>query len=174
MTRTRRRRLIVLASCVLLAGGLFLLLSGARELIWPWWHQKQVAKTWPPPSPAPSVPAQPPPPAPPKTLDHSLFHTGDTVAKLTIPRLGGEWYIVEGTEDATLRLGPGHLTGTAFPGEKGNCVIAGHRDTQFRRLKDIKKGDDILLATSIGESRYRVIGWDIVKPTDTRSLDDTP
>jgi sortase A len=107
-------------------------------------------------------------------LDHSLFHTGDTVAKLTIPRLNGEWYIVEGTEDKTLRLGPGHLTGTAFPGEKGNCVIAGHRDTQFRKLKDIRKGDEILLNTSIGESRYKVTGFDIVKPTDTRSLNDSP
>ena len=43
-----------------------------------------------------------------------------------------------------------------------------------RRLKDIKKGDEIVLSTSIGESRYRVTGWDIVLPTDTRSLDDTP
>ena len=28
--------------------------------------------------------------------------------------------------------------------------------------------------TSIGESRYRVTGYDIVKPTDTRSIQDTP
>jgi sortase A len=157
---------------VLLAAGIYLLLSGARELIWPWWHQRKAAKVWPPPSPPP-IPA-PPRPAPPKTLDHSLFHRGDTVARLTIPRLGGEWYVVEGTEDATLRLGPGHLSGTAFPGEKGNCVIAGHRDTQFRKLKDIHKGDEIVLSTSIGESRYKVTGWEIVKPTNTKSLEDTP
>lgn len=96
------------------------------------------------------------------------------MAKLTIPRLHGQWFVVEGAEDSTLRLGPGHLEGTAFPGEKGNCVIAGHRDTQFRSLKDIRKGDEIVLSTSVGESRYRVTGYDIVKPTDTRSLDDTP
>jgi|SRR5581483_4365760 len=171
MTRKSRRRLIVLASCVLLAGGILLLLSGARELIWPWWHQKQAAKVWPPPAPKAPAPSLP---SPPKTLDHSLFHRGDTVAKLTIPRLGGEWYIVEGTEESTLRLGPGHMTGTAFPGEKGNCVIAGHRDTQFRKLKDIHKGDEIVLKTSIGETRYKVTGWEIVKPTNTASLQDTP
>ena len=96
------------------------------------------------------------------------------MAQLTIPRLQGEWYVVEGTDNADLRLGPGHLPGTAFPGEKGNCVIAGHRDTQFRVLKDIRKGDEILLRTSIGETRYRVTGFEIVKPTDTRSLQDTP
>jgi sortase A len=157
----------------LLAAGVYAMLSGARELIWPWWHQKQTAKVWPPPPAAPVAPVTPPAP-PPKALDHSLFHPGDTVARLTIPRLKGEWYVVEGTEDSTLRLGPGHLTGTAFPGEKGNCVIAGHRDTQFRRLKDIQKGDEIVLSTSIGESRYKVTGWQIVKPTDTRSLNDTP
>jgi sortase A len=166
-----KRKVLLLASFLLLGFGIYFILSGARELVWPWYHQKKVARTWPPQSvPAPQTQT---PPAP-KRLDHSLFHTGDTVAKLTIPRLKGQWFVVEGTEDNSLRLGPGHLEGTAFPGETGNCVIAGHRDTQFRSLKDIKKGDEIVLTTSIGESRYRVTGWDIVKPTDTRSLDDTP
>jgi sortase A len=173
--RHRKRKFVLLASSVLLAAGLYFLLSGARELVWPWLHQKKAAKTFPAPgpAPAPASPTQPPAPAP-KQLDHSLFHRGDTVAKLQIPRLSGEWYVVEGTEDQDLRLGPGHLPGTAFPGEKGNCVIAGHRDTQFRKLKDIQKGDEIVLTTSIGTNRYRVTGYDIVKPTDTRSIQDTP
>jgi sortase A len=168
-----KRKIPIFASFLLLGFGLYFLLSGTRDLVWPWWHQQKAACTWPPPSPAPA-PSHPVPEPAPKILNHSLFHTGDTVAKLTIPRLKGEWYVVEGAEDNTLRLGPGHLEGTAFPGEKGNCVIAGHRDTQFRRLKDIKKGDEIVLSTNVGESRYRVTGYDIVKPTDTRSLDDTP
>jgi sortase A len=172
MLAKRRRKLLTLASFLLLGFGIYFLLSGTRELVWPWIYQKKAARTWPPAYP--TLPPRPTPEPPPKTLDHSLFHTGDTVAKLTIPRLKGEWYVVEGAEDSTLKLGPGHLEGTAFPGEKGNCVIAGHRDTQFRRLKDIKQGDEIVLSTSIGESRYRVTGYDIVKPTDTRSLDDTP
>ena len=170
--RRRRRRLILLASLVLLAGGLYFLLSGARELIWPWLHQKKASRTFPAPPPAPFP--EPGKPSVPKQLDHSLFHRGDTVAKLEIPRLSGEWYVVEGTDDRDLRLGPGHLPGTAFPGEKGNCVIAGHRDTQFRKLKDIRKGDEIVLTTSIGSNRYRVTGYDIVKPSDTRSIQDTP
>ena len=164
--RRKRTKWILAASAVLLAAGAYFLLSGARELIWPWLHQKKAAKRFAP------KPAPPAPPVP-KQLDHSLFHRGDTVAKLEIPRLGGEWYVVEGAGDQDLRLGPGHLEGTAFPGEKGNCVIAGHRDTQFRMLKDIQKGDEIVLTTSIGLTRYRVTGYDIVKPTDTRSIQDT-
>ena len=170
--RRQRKRILRLVSLALLAAGCYLLWLGARELILPWWHQRQAAKIFPPNPPAPPAPTLPPPPPP--TLDHSLFHPGDTVARLSIPRLNGEWYVVEGTDDKDLRLGPGHLTGTAFPGEKGNCVIAGHRDTQFRKLKDIRKGDEILLRTSVGESRYLVTGYEIVKPTDTHSLLPTP
>lgn len=171
MRARRRKRLLTAVSLVLLAAGAYLLLLGFRELLVPWWHQREAAKVFPPAPPAPAPPA--PAPAPPR-LDHSLFHPGDTVAQLTIPRLNGVWYVVEGTDEKDLRLGPGHLPGTAFPGEQGNCVIAGHRDTQFRKLKDIRKGDEIVLRTSIGESRYRVTGYEIVKPTDTRSLRDTP
>ena len=73
---------------------------------------------------------------------------GDTLAKLKIPRLETELYVVEGDGQRELRRGPGHLAGTAMPGENGNCVIAGHRDTHFRVLKDIREGDDIILQTS--------------------------
>ena len=47
-----------------------------------------------------------------------------------------ELYVIEGDSHRELRRGPGHLVGTALPGEDGNCVIAGHRDTHFRVLKD--------------------------------------
>jgi sortase A len=124
--------------------------------------------------PQPAPPGPPPAPAPPKAWGRLRFHRGDTVATLTIPRVQGEWRVVEGAEEASLRLGPGHVAGTALPGENGNCVIAGHRDTQFRKLKDIRQGDEIVLRTSIGESRYKVTGWEVVKPTNTHVLNATP
>jgi sortase A len=99
---------------------------------------------------------------------------GDTVAKLSIPRLNTELYVVEGTDTADLRRGPGHLTGTAMPGEAGNCVIAGHRDTHFRVLKDIRVGDDIVLQTASGQYLYRVKRTHIVSPQNTSSLQPTP
>ena len=95
---------------------------------------------------------------------------GEAIAKLTIPRLDTELYVVEGDDDKDLRLGPGHLPGTAMPGADGNCVIAGHRDTHFRVLKDLKKGDEIILETSHGDFRYRVEDTRVVPPTNTKPL----
>jgi len=98
---------------------------------------------------------------------------GETIAKLTIPRLDTEVYIVEGDGDEQLRRGPGHLAGSATPGGRGNCIIAGHRDTHFRVLKDIRKGDDIVLETRRGQFLYRVKTTRIVTPDNTSSLKPT-
>ena len=98
---------------------------------------------------------------------------GDTVARLSIPRLSAQLYVIEGDDTAELRRGPGHLADSAPPGTRGNCVIAGHRDTHFRVLKNIRKGDDIFLDTDRGRFRYRVAGTAIVSPTDTGVLRPT-
>jgi sortase A len=98
------------------------------------------------------------------------IRNGDTVAKLSIPRLNTQLYVVEGDDDRDLRRGPGHMSGTAMPGTRGNSVIAGHRDTHFRVLKGIRKGDDIVVETNGGQFLYRVRRTDIVPPTDTRAL----
>src|SRR5262249_41500450 len=88
-------------------------------------------------------------------------------------RLNTELYVVEGDGTAELRRGPGHLVGTAMPGADGNCVIAGHRDTHFRVLKDIREGDDIVLQTDGGQFLYRVRRTEIVAPEDTSALRPT-
>jgi sortase A len=98
---------------------------------------------------------------------------GDAVAKLTIPRLHTELYVVEGDGASELRRGPGHVTGTVMPGQPGNCIIAGHRDTHFRVLKDIRSGDQIVLQTKSGEYRYQVSGTHVVSPSNTASLKPT-
>lgn len=67
------------------------------------------------------------------------------LAVLSIPRLGIEVPIYEGTDELTLNEGAGRIAGTAEPGEKGNMGIAAHRDGFFRGLKDIKAGDRIEL-----------------------------
>jgi sortase A len=101
------------------------------------------------------------------------FHAGDTVAKLIIPRLDAQLYVVEGVDERELRRGPGHMTGTALPGASGNCVIAGHRDTHFRVLKDIQEGDDIVLETGSGKYLYRVKSTRVVLPSNTGPLQPT-
>jgi sortase A len=98
---------------------------------------------------------------------------GPAVARLVIPRLDVHLFVVEGTDMQDLRIGPGHMEGTALPGQAGNCVIAGHRDTHFRPLKDLEKGDDIVLQTRYGEYHYKVVKTTVVSPNDTKPLDPT-
>ena len=64
--------------------------------------------------------------------------------------------LTRASTEEELRRGPGHLAGSALPGGRGNCIIAGHRDTHFRVLKNIRKGDDIVLETRNGQFLYRV------------------
>jgi sortase A len=63
---------------------------------------------------------------------------------------------------------------TALPGEKGNAAFAGHRDTFFRRLKNIRHGDAIVVTTPDGQYRYVVDETRVVKPKDVWVLDQTP
>jgi sortase A len=98
---------------------------------------------------------------------------GETIAKLTIPRLHTELFVIEGDSPDQLRRGPGHLTDTAPLGTIGNSVIAGHRDTHFRILKDIRKGDDIVIETRRKRFIYRVSSTRVVSPDDTSSLQPT-
>jgi sortase A len=99
---------------------------------------------------------------------------GETFAKLVIPRLSAELYIVEGDDAGDLRRGPGHMIGSALPGARGNCVIAGHRDTHFRILKDIRNGDDIVLKTPHGQYLYRVRNMKVVSTKTISVLEPTP
>jgi sortase A len=78
-------------------------------------------------------------------------------------------YVLEGTDDKTLNRGPGHLPGSVLPGEDGNCVIAGHRDTHFRILRKIHGGDEIILESRGNEYRYRVDEMSVVSPDNTGS-----
>jgi sortase A len=79
--------------------------------------------------------------------------------------------ILEGTDARTLRRAVGHIPGTAFPGQPGNVAIAGHRDTFFRALRNVRLDDEIILATLDGSYRYRVDSIKVVGPEDTKVLD---
>jgi sortase A len=91
---------------------------------------------------------------------------GDVLGRIEIPRIGVSVAVLQGTTSQTLRLGVGHIEGTALPGQPGNIGIAGHRDTYFRDLKDIRRNDEILLQTAIGIDRYEVDWLQITAPSD--------
>lgn len=90
-----------------------------------------------------------------------------------IPRVGISAEVIEGDDAADLKLAPGHIPGTALPGQHGNIGIAAHRDTFFRPLRFIRKGDLIGLTTLSGTYRYRVVSTQIVTPDDVQVLGPT-
>lgn len=164
-----RGRIRLLFSALLIAGGAYLLFLGAREYLDSRVGQTEAAREFEQP-----VPDTPETHAATQPVSLNPVRVGDTFAKLKIPRLDAELYVVEGDGARELRRGPGHLAGTALPGAQGNCVIAGHRDTHFRVLKDIRVGDDIVLQTASGQYLYRVKRTHIVSPQNTGSLQPTP
>jgi len=106
----------------------------------------------------------------PQTQPKTPVKKGDVLGRMDIPRLGMSVAVLQGTSSRVLRLGIGHIAGTPFPGEAGNIGIAGHRDTFFRGLKDIRTNDEIQLQTASGLSRYEVDWAKVVANDDQRVL----
>jgi sortase A len=79
----------------------------------------------------------------------------------------------EGADDSTLRTAAGHLSDTPLPGEPGNSAIAGHRDTLFRKLKDVRVGDRIAVTRPAGSVYFTVRDTRVVAPTDVSVLAPT-
>jgi LPXTG-site transpeptidase (sortase) family protein len=99
-------------------------------------------------------------------------HPGDVVARMRIPKIGMDVAVFEGASAAVLRKGPGHLPGTAEPGESArdnNCVIVAGRDSFFHRLRSIEPGDAITLVTPWGPRAYRVMRRRIVTPEQAKA-----
>ena len=92
------------------------------------------------------------------------------IGRLEIPRLKLSVMVREGADGKTLHRAVGHIPGTAMPGFAGNVALAGHRDTFFRELRNIKKNDSIEFETENGTYRYVVESTDIVGPRDVGVL----
>ncbi len=90
------------------------------------------------------------------------------LARLTVPALRADEIVLSGANGPTLAFGPGHVAHTGEPGGGGNCVIAGHRDTSFRFLKDLGPGDEIWITDRLGAvSVYTVSSSRIVDESET-------
>jgi sortase A len=98
---------------------------------------------------------------------------GSPLARIEISSIGLAAMIMEGIDGRTLRHAVGHIPGTPLPGQQGNVAIAGHRDTFFRGLRNIRKDDEITLTTLNGTYRYRVDSTRVVVPGHTEVLDDS-
>ena len=100
-----------------------------------------------------------------------LLADGDVLGEIEVPRLGLDAIVVQGDSPATLKRAVGHLSKSALPGEWGNVALAGHRDTFFRPLRDIRLGDVITFKTQERSFEYLVQSIEVVAPTDIRVLE---
>jgi len=99
--------------------------------------------------------------------ERRLLAAGDAVGVLRIPRLGGSFVVVQGTDAGSLQRGPGHYTATALPGMGRTVAMAGHRTTYlapFRHLDALHRGDQVTLQMPYGRFVYRVQYQRVVPP----------
>jgi sortase A len=90
------------------------------------------------------------------------------VAKLQAPAQGVTLYVLAGSSGRTLAFGPGHQDGTPLPGEPGNSVVGGHRDTHLSFLQHVKRGDTLRIERPDGARvDYRVTELDVLDRRDT-------
>jgi len=99
--------------------------------------------------------------------------TADLLTRVSIPRIKIDAIVVEGASRKQLSIGPGHMVQTAMPGDPGNAVITGHRDTFFRHIYELQKGDEIVVRRNGQTFKYQVTGKRIVKPEDVSVLKQT-
>lgn len=99
---------------------------------------------------------------------------GEPIGRLEIPAAGVSEIVSAGADARTLRRGVGHIDGTALPGEAGNVALAGHRDTVFRGLREIRVGDRIFLTTDDGSFEYVVETLQTVAPERSDVLNAAP
>jgi LPXTG-site transpeptidase (sortase) family protein len=94
----------------------------------------------------------------------------DGLTKLVIPKINLDAIVVEGTTRRQLLLGPGHMRETPAPGEVGNSVITAHRDTFFRHIYELNKGDILEVRRSGKTYTYEVTGKKVTDPEDLSVL----
>ncbi len=99
--------------------------------------------------------------------------TRSPLGRIEISTIGLSAMILEGINERTLRRAVGHIPGTPLPGQPGNVALAGHRDTFFRALQNIRVDDEITLETLSGVYSYRVDSTEVVDPRETRVLDNS-
>ena len=89
------------------------------------------------------------------STNRSETEQGKPIGSIEIPRLGLSSVVLEGDDAAALLLGVGHLSDTPLPWHDGNTVLAAHRDTFFRPLAHIRKGDVIKVLDCRCRARVR-------------------
>ncbi|WP_175990043.1 class D sortase [Bacillus sp. Marseille-Q1617] len=101
------------------------------------------------------------------------FSEGEVVGILSIPKLKKKLPVIEGTQEEELEKGVGHYSDTKLPGQGDRIFLAGHRDTVFKSMGEIEKGDLLEIQLSTGHHRYVVFEMFVVNETDLSVLEST-
>ena len=94
------------------------------------------------------------------------------IAKLTFVKSKQSYLVLEGGTGRTMAFGPGHLSASPLPGNGGNSVIVGHRDTHFKMLKNLTLNDKIHVEIPDKQVHYRVIDSFIVDQSQIEVMQD--
>ena len=112
-------------------------------------------------------PSTPPRVSPSPRLDPRVL------GRIEIPRLGISALIAEGAGPRQLDKAVGHIASSAFPGQRGNCALAGHRDSFLRGLGQVRRKDLIRIDTAKNSYTYQVEWGSVVPPERVSVLDAT-
>ncbi len=144
--------------------GLFLIIAGIASAVsgarlgWiGWFGQRQVAAEFT------------------ELSDAAPLHVPDgaPLGRLRFASQQRDLVVLEGATEDNLLRGPVHVSQSAEPGQTGNVIIAAHRDTHFRLLKDVEKGQEIDIAQGGKVFHYRVTELAVVEPKSERYLKPT-
>ncbi len=99
---------------------------------------------------------------------------GDAVGRILIPKIDASFVVVNGSDKASLRKGPGIYDEVPFPGAPGTSAIAGHRTTYaapFRKVDKLERGDEITVEMPYGRFTYEVERSRIVAPSEVSVIE---
>jgi sortase A len=159
----RRKNLRSLLPYSLICAGAALLIYVSSQYALMYRDQHDLAKQWAQQNSASSASLRP-------AADTSA---ANTLVRITIPKINLDAIVVEGTSAKELLRGPGHIRSSAYPGEQGNVVISAHRDTFFRHIVELTKGDQIELQRGGAIYTYEVTGKKITDPNDISVIQAT-
>lgn len=142
----------------LMLAGLVLLLYVGSQYGTMFWEQRRLARQWEERNAHGATPVA------------TATVPDDVLIRVSIPKIDLDAIVVEGTSHKQLLVGPGRITTTALPGETGNAVITAHRDTFFRHIYELNKGDEIVVRRAGEVFRFEVTGKKIVDPSDVSVL----
>jgi sortase A len=148
---------VAAARGLMAAGGALVLFAGAVGLGGAWLESRdraRLAARWESPLP----------------VEGPARLVAEDLGILRLDRLGWSVIVRPTSSEYDLSRGAGWIPGTALPGEAGNTGIAGHRDTYFRVLRQVRRGDVFRLVTERGTGVYRVTKTFIVDPDDISIL----